>query len=167
MTEGKPPHDAHIIHMSWDNTYGYDAQIAISNADPPQAWIRGGTTGNWGGWTELQKVSDTGWVTLSLNTHFSQVSWNPLRYRRYNNIVTIVGAVTIDTASTWNMAIATLPVGCRPVGEIDFVCRNSNASRPIVVAIGTNGNISLLSTVTGGTAQANDGFFIFATFIVA
>lgn len=58
MTEGKPPHDAHIIHMSWDNTYGYDAQIAISNEDPPQAWIRAGTTGNWGNWEELIRATE-------------------------------------------------------------------------------------------------------------
>lgn len=52
MTTGKPPEDSHIIHLSWDNTNGFDSQIAVSNKTP-KIWARSQDSGTWGNWTEL------------------------------------------------------------------------------------------------------------------
>lgn len=41
MTEGKPPWDSHILHMDWDNTSGWSAQIAVAAQDIPHMAIRG------------------------------------------------------------------------------------------------------------------------------
>lgn len=59
MTTGKPPGDSHIIHMSWDNTTGYDSQIAVrNNGDEVKMWIRSQTAGTWGNWTELINANE-------------------------------------------------------------------------------------------------------------
>lgn len=50
MTEGKPPvGDAHIIHLDWDNTGGYDAQIAVQNTSGQMA-VRGMSNKIWQDW---------------------------------------------------------------------------------------------------------------------
>ena len=51
MTEGKPTcGDAHILHMNWDNTGGYDAQIAMPTASTQHPQWRNKNGGTWGDW---------------------------------------------------------------------------------------------------------------------
>lgn len=59
MTEGKPPHDAQIIHLSWDNTGGYDSQLAVANT-AGTVYVRTQSAGTWTSWNTL--ASQT-WVT--------------------------------------------------------------------------------------------------------
>lgn len=61
MTTGKPAEDAHIIHLSWDNTNGFDSQIAVSNKSP-QMWVRAQNAGTWGNWEELVTATDFGYL---------------------------------------------------------------------------------------------------------
>lgn len=59
MTTGKPPGNSHIIHLSWDNTNGYDSQIAVRNdGDDPKLWIRSQTAGTWKNWVELIRATE-------------------------------------------------------------------------------------------------------------
>jgi hypothetical protein len=54
MTEGKPPvGDAHIIHLDWDNTGGYDAQIAVQAAKNGHMAVRGMGSSVWGSWNTV------------------------------------------------------------------------------------------------------------------
>lgn len=51
MTEGKPTcGDAHILHMNWDTTNGYDAQIAVPTDGGYHPQWRNMTGGTWGDW---------------------------------------------------------------------------------------------------------------------
>lgn len=69
MTEGKPDNDAHILHLNWDNTGGYDSQIAVSNnSSNNQAWIRAQNAGVWGNWERLVKESDLSAYTIPNNS---------------------------------------------------------------------------------------------------
>ena len=54
MTEGKPPvGDAHIIHLDWDNTGGYDAQIAVQAEKNGHMAVRGMGSSVWGSWNTV------------------------------------------------------------------------------------------------------------------
>lgn len=53
MTEGKPPIDSHILHFNWDNTGGYDAQLAIGQSNTGRVWTRSQNAGTWGDWRAL------------------------------------------------------------------------------------------------------------------
>lgn len=52
MTTGKPPIDAHIIHSAWDNTGGYDAQLAIGNYNRG-LFFRTQEYGTWQAWKQV------------------------------------------------------------------------------------------------------------------
>jgi hypothetical protein len=52
MTTGKPPVDAHIIHSAWDNTGGYDAQLAIGNSNSG-LFFRTQSQGTWQAWKQV------------------------------------------------------------------------------------------------------------------
>lgn len=58
MTEGKPPYDAHIIDMDWDNTSGGRSQIAVRNDNPVRMWIRSNGSGEYGDWVEMIRETD-------------------------------------------------------------------------------------------------------------
>lgn len=53
--------DGHIIHMSWDNTGGWDSQFYQSSGQNACLRFRGQSSGTWGGWkkvyTEVEKPS--------------------------------------------------------------------------------------------------------------
>ena len=50
-TTGKPSNDAHILHFGWDNSGGYDNQLAILNGgDSVGLEVRGQDGGTWGSW---------------------------------------------------------------------------------------------------------------------
>ena len=52
MTTAKPPSDAHILHMFWDNTGGYDAQIAVQTGNST-IYSRGCNAGTWNPWKTI------------------------------------------------------------------------------------------------------------------
>ncbi len=52
MTTAKPPSDAHILHMFWDNTGGYDAQIAVQTGNST-IYSRGCSAGTWNPWKTI------------------------------------------------------------------------------------------------------------------
>lgn len=74
MTTGKPPADAHVLHAFWDNTGGWDSQLAIGNGTSPKLYYRSQNSGTWGSWYAAKPASTqlynnatgtTGTVTLS------------------------------------------------------------------------------------------------------
>ncbi len=58
MTSNKPSTDAHILHMYWDNTGGYDSQLAVLNGNAPRIEVRGQSGGTWGSWKKVAMMSD-------------------------------------------------------------------------------------------------------------
>ena len=69
MTTGKPTiGDSHILHFDWDNTGGYDSQIAVA-AKNPHIQIRSQDTGTWGAWTDiLDQNNYTKYIPLRTKT---------------------------------------------------------------------------------------------------
>lgn len=56
-TEGKPAEDSHILHLAWDNTGGYDAQLAV-HARSGKVSTRAQNAGTWQPWKTLAFITD-------------------------------------------------------------------------------------------------------------
>lgn len=56
-TEGKPAEDSHILHLAWDNTGGYDAQLAV-HARSGKVSTRAQNGGTWQPWKTLAFITD-------------------------------------------------------------------------------------------------------------
>ena len=68
MTEGKPSSDGHIIHMDWDNSARWAAQIWVNNSGTMMG-IRGQTgasTATNGGWSDWTYMATRTWVTTQI-----------------------------------------------------------------------------------------------------
>lgn len=72
-TEGKPAEDSHILHLAWDNTGGYDAQLAV-HARSGKVSTRAQNGGTWQPWKTLAFITD---IPTSLkNPHALTISLN-------------------------------------------------------------------------------------------
>lgn len=66
-TEGKPAEDSHILHLAWDNTGGYDAQLAV-HAHSGKVSTRAQNGGTWQSWKTLAFTTD---IPSSLKNPYS------------------------------------------------------------------------------------------------
>lgn len=66
-TEGKPAEDSHILHLAWDNTGGYDAQLAV-HARSGKVSTRAQNGGTWQPWKTLAFTTD---IPSSLKNPYS------------------------------------------------------------------------------------------------
>lgn len=66
-TEGKPAEDSHILHLAWDNTGGYDAQLAV-HARSGKVSTRAQNGGTWQSWKTLAFTTD---IPTSLKNPYS------------------------------------------------------------------------------------------------
>ena len=66
MSTGKPTSgDAHILHLAWDNSGGWDGQLALPTTDSKHMQWRTQTNGTWGAWKTIID-SDGGTITGAL-----------------------------------------------------------------------------------------------------
>lgn len=56
-TEGKPAEDSHILHLAWDNTGGWDAQLAVHTRSGKVS-TRAQSSGTWQPWKTLAFTTD-------------------------------------------------------------------------------------------------------------
>lgn len=66
-TEGKPAEDSHILHLAWDNTGGYDAQLAV-HISSGKVSTRAQNGGTWQPWKTLAFITD---IPTSLKNPYS------------------------------------------------------------------------------------------------
>ena len=66
-TEGKPAEDSHILHLAWDNTGGYDAQLAV-HVRSGKVSTRAQNAGTWQPWKTLAFTTD---IPSSLKNPYS------------------------------------------------------------------------------------------------
>ncbi len=84
MTTGKPSADAKILQMNWDNTSGWDSQLAMINSGTLQH--RNMSNGKWQNWKTVLDSSNYS-RQMSLEEGFS---WTPIFNRGDTNIGTDV-----------------------------------------------------------------------------
>lgn len=83
MTEGKPPWDSHILHMDWDNTGGWSAQIAVAAQDIPHMAIRGMNGTVW----------NNNWLTMLDSNNYTSYA---AKKNAYNNAAVSDATITLD-----------------------------------------------------------------------
>lgn len=66
-TVGKPAEDSHILHLAWDNTGGWDAQLAVHNRSGKVS-TRAQNAGTWQPWKTLAFTTD---IPSSLKNPYS------------------------------------------------------------------------------------------------
>ena len=66
-TEGKPAEDSHILHLAWDNTDGWDAQLAVHTRSGKVS-TRAQNGGTWQPWKTLAFTTD---IPSSLKNPYS------------------------------------------------------------------------------------------------
>lgn len=66
-TEGKPAEDSHILHLAWDNTGGFDAQLAV-HIHSGKVSTRAQNVGTWQPWKTLAFTTD---IPTSLKNPYS------------------------------------------------------------------------------------------------
>lgn len=66
-TEGKPAEDSHILHLAWDNTSEFDAQLAV-HARSGKVSTRAQNGGTWQPWKTLAFITD---IPTSLKNPYS------------------------------------------------------------------------------------------------
>lgn len=66
-TEGKPAEDSHILHLAWDNTGGFDAQLAV-HVRSGKVSTRAQNGGTWQPWKTLAFITD---IPTSLKNPYS------------------------------------------------------------------------------------------------
>ena len=86
-TEGKPAEDSHILHLAWDNTDGWDAQLAVH--------IRSGKVStraqNGGTWQP--------WKTLAFTTDIPSSLKNPYSFNVFGVVYDGSAAKTVTTST--------------------------------------------------------------------
>ena len=69
-TTGKPPADSSILQLNWDNSWGWDSQLALSTTANPHVYYRNQQNGTWGNWsTLLDNLNYTDYVAKKEHTH--------------------------------------------------------------------------------------------------
>ena len=69
-TTGKPPADSSILQLNWDNSGGWDSQLALSTTANPHVYYRNQQDGTWGNWsTLLDNLNYTDYVAKKEHTH--------------------------------------------------------------------------------------------------
>ena len=69
-TTGKPPANSSILQLNWDNSGGWDSQLALSTTANPHVYYRNQQNGTWGNWsTLLDNLNYTDYVAKKEHTH--------------------------------------------------------------------------------------------------
>lgn len=100
-TEGKPAEDSHILHLAWDNTGGYDAQLAV-HARSGKVSTRAQNGGTW-----------QPWKTLAFTTDIPSSLKNPYSFNVFGVVYDGSAAKTVTTSTF----VSQLPEGYSTVTD--------------------------------------------------
>lgn len=81
----------------------------------------------------VEHYGDVPWTTFPVSSAASHYnSSKPLRYRKWGQMVNLMGAVTpnadVQAGQSYSLTIGTLPVGCRPQEELTQLCQGSGTA---------------------------------------
>lgn len=100
-TEGKPAEDSHILHLAWDNTGGYDAQLAVHTRSGKVS-TRAQNGGTW-----------QPWKTLAFTTDIPSSLKNPYSFNVFGVVYDGSAAKTVTTSNF----ISQLPEGTSTITD--------------------------------------------------
>lgn len=182
MTTGKPTEgDSHILHMSWDNTGGWDGQLSLpTNPAKSMSW-RTQDSGTWGNWVKIldssnySSVLDSRYVTLATDQtitgkkSFNLAKWslvgnesneitnfhflnNTWNDNETNNLSSIKNAIQFRWYESY-WVIGAVRSGGAASYKFGIGKKLSDTSIKPVFAVNENYNKTLEITVTGSTGK--------------
>lgn len=95
------------------------------------------------------KITDSGWVNLPLETGYGYESWAPVSYRKIGDFVYLRGLLKPTSSWTANTKIGTLPSGYRPFGNIQFACTYNGISTVAGFLLKSDGSVNTMTGVSG------------------
>lgn len=144
-TTGKPMGDAHIIHLAWDNTGGYDGQIALpTNYRQSMQW-RVQSAGSYNNWKTIVDSANYTGIVLKIGTATKGSATLPI----YLNAGTPTAcSTTLGVSITGNAATATKLQTARTINGTSF-----DGSANITTAYwGATRTITLSGAITGSAS---------------
>lgn len=154
---GKPPEDANILHLSWDNG-SWDTQMALSENN---LYIRSGNgKGEWKDWkkialqssvdniingnTNVMLKNDTGWISIN-NIGGSSFA----KYRAKNGFCTVAinvwGDMSLPAGTTTTLGY--IPAPYRPAMDLSTAgTPKANTGYEIQLDVANNGKVSVYNS---------------------
>lgn len=126
MTTGKPSMgDSNIIHQAWDNTGGWDTQIAVRANQPATMQLRGMSNGTWGDWHTVLDTYNSRSVVLAGKTANFAIKTEPVgasNYMNYRHPIFIWQPQTglwllnafYNKTPRYSLIVSTVPTGTDP-----------------------------------------------------
>ena len=150
----KAPFDAHIIHLDWDNTGGWDAQIAIEAAKNGHMAIRGMGNAAWGNWNTV--LDSANYTSYAANK-------NAYNSASISNATITLGRSDGSTGTTLtvnNVANASTAEYAKDAGKLGGVEASKYATKEDIPAIPSNLDVAnrLQSFASAGNV-ANSLFY--------
>lgn len=163
MTEGKPPvGDAHIIHLDWDNTGGWDAQIAVEAAKDGHMAVRGMGSSVWGSWnTVLDSANYTSYAAKKNAYNSASVSNATITLGRSDGSTgTTLTVNNVAHATNADLAKNSNALGGSSLKNITDKIDSSIAANDAMHYMGTLGSTAQKPTITAlpTTARIGDAY---------
>ena len=153
MTTGKPGGDAKILQMNWDNTSGWDSQLAMLNNGILQH--RAMSSGTWDTWKTLLDSSNYTWTPRLFNTASNEIKTSIAaatgNYYRLGDIV-FIEAMILTTSS----------YACHHISGLPYEPDHSRPSNvyPIGIVSSGNGTNSPFNLISGsGSYYVQNGAY--------
>ena len=122
MTTGKPMADAKILQMNWDNTSGWDSQLAMTNNGTLQH--RAMASGTWKTW---KTILDSSNYTNYVDSALSSTSTNPVQNKVINTAIEALKKSVSDGKGTVASAITNM--GVSTASDATFATMATNVKK--------------------------------------
>lgn len=166
-TTGKPPDDSSILQLNWDNSGGWDSQLALSTTAKPHVYYRNQQNGTWGNWsTLLDNLNYTDYAAKKEHTHSkSQITDFPASLKNPTALTIQTNgtiAATYDGSAAKTVNVTKGNIG---LGNVDNTA-DKNKSVASAAKLTTARTVSGGSDITlsfnydgSGNSTANIGFY--------
>lgn len=158
----KAPFDAHIIHLDWDNTGGWDAQIAVEAAKDGHMAVRGMGNAVWGTWnTVLDSANYTSYAAKKNAYNSASVSNATITLGRSDGSTgTTLTVDNVAHATNADLAKNSNALGGSSLKNITDKIDSSIAANDAMHYMGTLGATAQKPTITAlpTTARIGDAY---------
>lgn len=166
-TTGKPPNDSSILQLNWDNSGGWDSQLALSTTAKPHVYYRNQQNGTWSNWsTLLDNLNYTDYAAKKEHTHSkSQITDFPASLKNPTALTIQTNGTTAATYDGSAAKTVNVTKGNIGLGNVDNTA-DKNKSVASAAKLTTARTVSGGSDITlsfnydgSGNSTANIGFY--------
>lgn len=166
-TTGKPPDDSSILQLNWDNSRGWDSQLALSTTAKPHVYYRNQQNGTWGNWsTLLDNLNYTDYAAKKEHTHSkSQITDFPASLKNPTALTIQTNGTTAAAYDGSAAKTVNITKGNIGLGNVDNTA-DKNKSVASAAKLTTARTVSGGSDITlsfnydgSGNSTANIGFY--------